>query len=78
MPATPRYVPSSTHPSAHLHGVRWQRSSRSTGMNNCVETARPDFGPWAGLLAVRDSKNASGPALLFAPAAWEGFIGALR
>ncbi|WP_328497793.1 DUF397 domain-containing protein [Streptomyces sp. NBC_00414] len=74
MPATPRYVPSSTL----LHGVRWQRSSRSTGMNNCVETARPDSGPWAGLLAVRDSKNASGPALVFAAAAWEGFIGSLR
>ncbi|MBV1937171.1 MULTISPECIES: DUF397 domain-containing protein [Streptomyces] len=74
MPAMPRYVPSSTH----LHGVRWQRSSRSTGMNNCVETARPGSGPWAGLLAVRDSKNTPGPALLFAPAAWEGFIAALR
>ncbi|MGC5566421.1 DUF397 domain-containing protein [Streptomyces sp. FR-108] len=78
MPATPRYVPSSTQPSGRLRGVRWQRSSRSTGMNNCVETARPDSGPWAGLLAVRDSKNTSGPTLLFAPAAWEGFIDALR
>jgi hypothetical protein len=47
-------------------------------MNNCVETARPGSGPWAGLLAVRDSKNTSGPALLFAPSAWEGFIDALR
>ncbi|NGO47996.1 DUF397 domain-containing protein [Streptomyces ureilyticus] len=70
----PRSVPSSTC----LHDVRWQRSSRSTGMNNCVETARPASGPWAGLLAVRDSKNTSGPALLFAPSAWEGFIDALR
>ncbi|MCX4231203.1 MULTISPECIES: DUF397 domain-containing protein [Streptomyces] len=78
MPAPRRYVPSSTRPSGRLRGVRWQRSSRSTGMNNCVETARPDSGPWAGLLAVRDSKNASGPALVFAPAAWEGFIDALR
>jgi hypothetical protein len=74
MPAMPRYVRSSTR----LHGVRWQRSSRSTGMNNCVETARPDGGPYAGLLAVRDSKNASGPALLFGTAAWKGFIDALR
>ncbi|MGI5199778.1 DUF397 domain-containing protein [Streptomyces sp. CA-288835] len=70
----PRSVPTSTQ----LHGVRWRRSSRSTGMNNCVETARPASGPWAGLLAVRDSKNTSGPALLFAPSAWEGFIDALR
>ncbi len=34
-------------------------------------------GPWAGLVAVRDSKNVSGPALLFAPEAWEGFVAGL-
>ncbi|BDH54667.1 hypothetical protein MTP06_03990 [Streptomyces sp. PLM4] len=43
-------------------------------MNNCVETARLTSGPHAGLLAVRDSKNAPGPALLFSPAAWRGFV----
>ncbi|TPQ18478.1 DUF397 domain-containing protein [Streptomyces sporangiiformans] len=74
MSALPRYVPSSIH----LPGVLWQRSSHSTGMNNCVETARPGSGPWTGLIAVRDSKNTSGPALLFAPSAWEGFIAALH
>ncbi|KAA0942375.1 MULTISPECIES: DUF397 domain-containing protein [Streptomyces] len=74
MPAMPRYVRSSTR----LQGVRWQRSSRSTGMNNCVETARPQDGPYAGLLAVRDSKDPSGPALLFGTPAWEGFLSALR
>ncbi|MEU1041165.1 DUF397 domain-containing protein [Streptomyces sp. NPDC005551] len=73
MSAPPRSVRSSTS----LHGVRWLRSSRSTGMNNCVETARPGPGPWAGLVAVRDSKNTAGPALLLAPAAWEQFIAAL-
>ncbi|MFD7705541.1 DUF397 domain-containing protein [Streptomyces sp. NPDC059785] len=73
MSALPRYVACSTS----LHSVRWQRSSRSTGMNNCVETARPGPGPWAGLVAVRDSKNQAGPALLFAPATWEGFLSAL-
>jgi len=74
MPVMGRYVSSSTPPP----DVLWQHSSHSTGMNNCVETVRPGSGPWAGLLAVRDSKNTSGPVLLFAPAAWEGFIGALR
>ncbi|MET7606366.1 DUF397 domain-containing protein [Streptomyces avermitilis] len=73
MTALPRCVSSSTA----LPGVRWLRSSRSTGMNNCVETARPGPGPWAGLVAVRDSKNVSGPALLFAPEAWEGFVAGL-
>ncbi|UUU20462.1 DUF397 domain-containing protein [Streptomyces sp. CA-210063] len=74
MSALPRNVPTSTE----LHGVRWLRSSRSTGMNNCVETARPGSGRWAGLVAVRDSKNTAGPALLFDPEAWEGFITTLR
>ncbi|MFE2298012.1 DUF397 domain-containing protein [Streptomyces sp. NPDC059445] len=74
MSAMPRYVPSST---SLLH-VRWLRSSRSTGMNNCVETARPGTGPWSGMVAVRDSKNTAGPALLFTPDVWEGFITGLN
>ncbi|MDX2606036.1 DUF397 domain-containing protein [Streptomyces caniscabiei] len=74
MSALPRNVPTSTE----LREVRWLRSSRSTGMNNCVETARPASGRWAGLVAVRDSKNTAGPALLFDPDAWEGFITTLR
>ncbi|BAC74806.1 hypothetical protein SAVERM_7095 [Streptomyces avermitilis MA-4680 = NBRC 14893] len=52
-------------------------AAAARGMNNCVETARPGPGPWAGLVAVRDSKNVSGPALLFAPEAWEGFVAGL-
>ncbi|MGW0820626.1 DUF397 domain-containing protein [Streptomyces sp. NPDC002845] len=74
MSALPRSVPSSTA----LRGVQWRRSSRSTGMNNCVETARPGPGPWAGLVAVRDSKNTAGSALLFAPEVWEEFIATLH
>ncbi|GGZ27570.1 DUF397 domain-containing protein [Streptomyces poonensis] len=74
MSALPRHVPSSIA----LHEAVWLRSSRSTGMNNCVETARPCTGPRAGLVAVRDSKNTTGPALLFAPESWEEFIATLR
>lgn len=70
MSALPRHIPSSTS----LHDVRWRRSSRSTGMNNCVETARPGTGPWSGLVAVRDSKNVTGPALMFSPDAWKEFL----
>ncbi|MFC8675162.1 DUF397 domain-containing protein [Streptomyces griseorubiginosus] len=72
MSALPRHVPSSTD----LREVRWLRSSHSTGANNCVETARPSAGPSAGLLAVRDSKNPDGPALLFSPESWAGFTAA--
>ncbi|MGW0845817.1 DUF397 domain-containing protein [Streptomyces sp. NPDC002787] len=74
MSAPPRKVSTSTD----LHGVCWLRSSHSVAANNCVETARPGPGRWAGLVAVRDSKNTAGPALLFDPEAWEGFITTLR
>ncbi|NUQ97276.1 MAG: DUF397 domain-containing protein [Streptomyces sp.] len=74
MSALPRNVPSSTD----LHGVQWLRSSYSTGANNCVETARPLSGPWAGLLAVRDSKDPAGPALLLSPESWTDFTAAFR
>ncbi|GAA3292340.1 DUF397 domain-containing protein [Streptomyces cinereospinus] len=73
MTEPPRSVPSSTR----LPGVRWLRSSYSTGANNCVETARPTLGPCAGLLAVRDSKDPAGPALLFSPESWAGFTARL-
>ncbi|MFF1303514.1 DUF397 domain-containing protein [Streptomyces sp. NPDC058307] len=72
MSALPRNVSTTTE----LPEVRWLRSSYSTGANNCVETARPSAGPCAGLLAVRDSKNPDGPALLFSPESWAGFTAA--
>ncbi|WP_406462368.1 DUF397 domain-containing protein [Streptomyces sp. NBC_01622] len=74
MSALPRNVPSSTE----LSGVRWLRSSYSTGANNCVEAARPRSGPDTGLLAVRDSKDPQGPALLFSPESWTGFLTAFH
>ncbi|MFF3719345.1 DUF397 domain-containing protein [Streptomyces prasinus] len=74
MTAPPRTLPSSTD----LHGVWWLRSSYSTGANNCVETARPASGPGAGLLAVRDSKDPAGPALLISPGSWAEFVAAVR
>ncbi|MEV4880009.1 DUF397 domain-containing protein [Streptomyces cyaneofuscatus] len=56
----------------------WRRSSRSTGMNNCVETARLG-GPESGgaLLAVRDSKDVERPPLRFSPSAWTRFLAGL-
>ncbi|MEU1368350.1 DUF397 domain-containing protein [Streptomyces sp. NPDC005803] len=56
------------------HALRWRRSSRSTGMNNCVETAL--FG--RGRLAVRDSKDVSRPPLRFSAPAWTSFVTALN
>jgi hypothetical protein len=59
--------------SAAVSGVTWRRSSHSTAANNCVETARLA----SGQLAVRDSKDVLGPALLFPPGAWTDFVRAV-
>ncbi|MCA6096525.1 DUF397 domain-containing protein [Streptomyces sp. SCA3-4] len=72
MSAMPQYVPSPAGHPGPCDAV-WHRSSYSTGMNNCVETA--SLAP--GLLAVRDSKRTSGPVLRFAPTAWSVFVGEL-
>jgi Domain of unknown function (DUF397) len=47
----------------------WHKSSRSSGASNCVEVAN---GP--GWTAVRDSKNKTGPVLVFTDGAWDAFI----
>lgn len=56
---------------AELTGAQWRKSTRS-GDNggNCIEVA--DNLP--GLVAVRDSKNLTGPILTFSPAAWTAFV----
>ncbi|MFI7646493.1 DUF397 domain-containing protein [Micromonospora sp. NPDC049460] len=57
--------------SATLTAARWHKSSHSGDEGACVEMAM-----LPGTVAVRDSKDPSGPALLFPPAAWAVFAGA--
>ncbi|MGC4950838.1 DUF397 domain-containing protein [Streptomyces sp. DT224] len=63
--------------SDHLarHALRWRRSSYSTGMNNCVETAPSGSGR---LLAVRDSKDVARTPLEFSTTAWASFVSGLK
>ncbi len=51
-----------------LTHARWYKSARSAS-GNCVEVARN----LPGIIAVRDSKNPEGPALVVDPAAWSAF-----
>jgi uncharacterized protein DUF397 len=47
----------------------WRKSTRSSGNGNCVEFA--DLGD---SVAVRDTKDRSGPVLQFTAASWRAFI----
>lgn len=54
-----------------LNGARWRKSTLSgdTG-GTCVEVATN----LPGIVAVRDSKDPSGPALTFGPGVWSAFV----
>ena len=59
---------------SQLQGVTWQKSARSNPSVNCVECAAlPDGG-----VAVRNSRDPEGPALIYTPAEIEAFILGVR
>ncbi|WTL69530.1 DUF397 domain-containing protein [Streptosporangium sp. NBC_01495] len=58
-----------------LANAKWRKSSLSgSDGGNCVEVA--DLS--GGRAAVRDSKDPSGPALVFARGEWAAFVGGVR
>ncbi|MGW4423490.1 DUF397 domain-containing protein [Streptosporangium sp. NPDC004631] len=60
--------------SPDLSGAEFRKSSLSGGGDNCVEVATN----LPGVVAVRDSKDPSGPVLAFAPAVWRDFLRGVR
>ncbi|WP_280389637.1 DUF397 domain-containing protein [Nocardia wallacei] len=57
-----------------LSGAKWFKSSRSAGGKECVEAAFLD----GGMVGVRDSKNPTGPALVFSPSEWDAFTAGVK
>lgn len=52
-----------------LSNASWRKSTRSSGSKDCVEVAFLGN----GLTGIRDSKDATGPALVFGPDEWDAF-----
>ena len=53
----------------------WRKSTRSGGNGGeCVEVA----GNLPDIIAIRDSKNPDGPALVAAPSAWQAFAAKVK
>lgn len=64
-----------TIPHPNLSDATWYKSSHSTGNDaTCVEVAQN----LPNIVAVRDSTDPEGPALIFDPAAWRSFTERLR
>ncbi|MFF4408519.1 DUF397 domain-containing protein [Streptomyces sp. NPDC001407] len=53
-----------------LSSAAWRKSSHSDAGNGCVEVADG----YTGVMPVRDSKNPTGPAIVFSVASWSAFI----
>lgn len=59
-------------PAPDLSTARWRKSNRSSDKANCVEVAVT-----GRAVAVRDSKDPAGGALVVSPLVWAAFTSAL-
>lgn len=59
---------------AELSRAIWRKSTYSNNGGNCVEVATN----LPGLVAIRDSKEPEGPALVFTSTEWAAFVSGVR
>jgi hypothetical protein len=57
-----------------LAAATWRKSSYSGGAQDCVEVSRD----LPGVVAVRDTKDRSGPVLVFSSRDWRVFVGQVK
>ncbi|MFE7564905.1 DUF397 domain-containing protein [Kitasatospora sp. NPDC057500] len=60
--------------SPDLSGATWFKSSHSNNGGECVEVSAS----FPGAVPVRDSKDPSGPALVFPASAWCAFVAGVQ
>ncbi len=61
-------------PQTDLSRAAWRKSTRSKNGGACVEVATN----LPGIVAIRDSKNPTGPKLIVAKDQWQTFIRGLK
>jgi hypothetical protein len=61
-------------PASNLHEVHWRKGQRSSATGNCVQTAKLP----SGGVAIRNSRQPDGPALLFGDAAIRAFLEGIK
>lgn len=59
----------------NIDNANWRKSSRSAGNGACVEVGDVQN---TSYLAVRDSQDPSGPALVFTSREWHAFVRDLK
>jgi len=59
---------------SQLRRAAWRKSRYSNPSGNCVEMAELP----AGRVAIRNSRDPEGPALIFTRAEWEAFLRGAR
>lgn len=62
-------------PATHLPPVTWRKSRRSNPSGNCVEIAEL---PGGAAIAVRNSRDPEGPALIYTPEEIAAFVQGAR